>query len=222
MESDLDHPAIRASARSLEEHFRGARKGPLPPLRNPHHEPKVDVALEGSAVPAAVLIPIVSYEAGLALLLTRRHHSISSPGHIAFPGGRADETDSTAEETALREAEEEIALARSKVRVLGRLGDYYSHSGFRIAPVVGLVAPPLRLTPRPGEVEEILEIPLSFALDPSSYQLRRSPSEEPRAYFILDHQGVVVAGPTVSLLIGLYEELLKTHRKPDFQAAPVS
>jgi 8-oxo-dGTP pyrophosphatase MutT (NUDIX family) len=161
-----------------------------------------------------VLIPIVVGAEGLGVLLTRRHESISYGGHICFPGGRCDPADAGPEQTALREAEEEIALDPRSVRLIGRLGDYVTHSGFRIQPVVGLVTPPLRLTPRFGEVEEILEVPLDTVLDSRSYRLRESvwtnsrESTEARAHFYLEHGGAIVAGPTVSLMMGLYEELL--------------
>ena len=71
--------------------------------------------------------------------------------------------------------------------------------------------PPLELVPRAGEVEAIFEIPLHRALDSRSYRLHRVGD---RAHFSLEHRGTVVAGPTVSILMGLYEELLKTHPPP--------
>lgn len=212
IESGFHHPPLRVTPKTLEDHFRSPVGRARAPLRNPHHEPKVDAAARRRAVPAAVLIPIVERGADLTLLLTRRHHSISYPGHICFPGGRSEPGDVDAEDTALREAEEETALDRGRVRVIGRLGEYVSHSGFRITPVAGLVTPPLELVPRAGEVEEILEIPLQHVLDSSSYGLRRAPTAEPRAHFYLSYEGAVITGPTVSLLMGFYEELLKTHR----------
>jgi 8-oxo-dGTP pyrophosphatase MutT (NUDIX family) len=210
IESDFRHPPLRATARSLAAHFRSPAARIRAPLRNPHHESKVSRAARARATPAAVLIPIVLGRPEASLLLTRRHAAISFPGHSAFPGGRCDPADGSPEETALREAEEEIALDRGRVRVLGRLGDYVTHSGFRITPVVALVDPPLALAPREGEVEAIFEVPLRIALDARSYRLRGTPGGE-RAHFFLAHEGHDIAGPTVALLMGLYEELLKSH-----------
>ena len=180
-------------------------------MRNPHREPRVDVAARARAIPAAVLIPIVVREPGLGVLLTRRHEQISHPGHICFPGGRWDPEDADAEGAALREAQEEIALQPSDVRVIGRLGEYFTHSGFCIHPVVGLIDPLLGLAPRAGEVEEILEVPLDYLLDSETYRLRAVGSSEERAHYFVEHRGAYIAGPTVSLLMGFYEELLWSH-----------
>jgi hypothetical protein len=92
--------------------------------------------------------------------------------------------------------------------VIGRLGDYVSHSGYRISPILAVLDPPLRLAPADGEVEEILEIPLDTVLDSRSYRLESVTSEPARGYFVLEHQGARVTGPTVSVMIGLYEALL--------------
>jgi 8-oxo-dGTP pyrophosphatase MutT (NUDIX family) len=206
--SELRHPRLRLDVAALEAHFRSERAQLRTPLRNPHHEPRVDAVQRRAAVPAAVLIPVVVRGPEMSLLLTRRHEQISYAGHICFPGGRCDDGDAGPIDTALRETHEEIGLARNSVRVLGQLGDYVSHSGFRIQPVVGLVEPPLQLVPAEGEVDEILEFPLDTVLDSASYRLRDSTWAEARAHFYIEHGGAVVAGPTVSLMIGLYEELL--------------
>jgi 8-oxo-dGTP pyrophosphatase MutT (NUDIX family) len=131
---------------------------------------------------------------------------------LCFPGGRRDVGDASVEATALREAQEEIALDPRQVRVVGRLGDYVTHGGDRIAPVVALLAPPLDLVPREGEVEEIVEIPLSAVFRSDSYCLARHAPATDDAHFFLEYRGAVISGPTVSILMGLYEELLKTHR----------
>lgn len=209
--SDFRHPPIVATARSLREHFASEAARSLTPLRNPHHEAKVDEAARRRATPAAVLIPIVLREPDPTILFTRRHEEISYPGHFCFPGGRCDAGDESVEATALREAREEIALDPRCVQVVGRLGDYVTHSGYRIAPVVALVKPPLALAPQEGEVEEIVEIPLAFALRSDSYHLVRHAPDAPRAHFFLEYEAVVVTGPTVSILMGFYEALLATH-----------
>jgi hypothetical protein len=102
---------------------------------------------------------------------------------------------------------------------VGRLGDYVTHSGYRIAPVVGLLNPPLDLVPREREVDEIVEIPFSRIFRSDSYCLARRAPGTTDAHFFLEFRGAVVSGPTVSLLMGLYEQLLETHCDRDFSGA---
>jgi 8-oxo-dGTP pyrophosphatase MutT (NUDIX family) len=211
--SPFHRPRLRVTPDSLEAHFASEHAQLRAPLPNPHHEPKVGPEERRRATPAAVLIPVVLRTPEPSLLLTRRSAGISHPGHIAFPGGRSDPGDASPEQTALREAEEEIGLARDRVRLIGRLGDYVTHSGFRIAPVVGLVRPPLDLVAHEAEVEEIVEVPLARVFDASSYRLQRVAEDAPRAYYSLEWDGIVVTGPTVSILMGLYDELVKTHTR---------
>ena len=79
---------------------------------------------------AAVLVPI--YEAGdrLHLIMTRRPEDMRShPGDVVFPGGMIDPADDGPVQTAVREAEEEVGLARSDiVEILGALAPVHTRS----------------------------------------------------------------------------------------------
>ena len=83
----------------------------------------------------------------LRVLLTRRRAQLRRhAGEVAFPGGRRDDSDGSLLETALREAEEEIGLARERVLPLGALGVAHTLStNYAVYPVVAL----LRDGPRP-------------------------------------------------------------------------
>lgn len=212
-DTPLARPALRPDADSLRAHFASEVARARRPLPNPHVEPRVTAAERARAVPAAVLLAVVAHANGPTLIVTRRHERISFAGHWVFPGGRCDPDDATAVDAALREAEEEIGLDPARVEVLGCLGDYVSHSGFRIAPVVALVAPPVALSPHPDEVEAIAELPLARALDPANWFLYRLPGRPGRAHFALDggDGDVMLTGATASLAIGLYAQLLATH-----------
>ncbi|HEY7255460.1 MAG TPA: CoA pyrophosphatase [Solirubrobacterales bacterium] len=99
----------------------------------------------------------------------RRH-----AGEISFPGGRQDPADPDLVGTALREAEEEIALARGDVVLSGALpptGTFVT--GYRIHPFVGRIPDPadLDLEPNPAEVETLLTFSLEI-LD-QGYAMRR-------------------------------------------------
>lgn len=120
---------------------------------------------------AAVLIPVIARQPELTVLLTKRTDQLSShKGQIAFPGGRIDDTDPSPEAAALREAQEETGLDPALAEVLGRLPDYYTGSGYRIAPIVGLIDPAAELAANPGEVDYLFEVPLGFLMDPANHR----------------------------------------------------
>lgn len=158
---------------------------------------------------AAVLVPIVEHAFGLSVIFTKRtSHLKAHSGQVSFPGGRAEPEDPTPEFTALREAQEEIGLPMERVEVLGRLSEYHTRTGFRITPVIGLVKPPLELTPDPREVEEVFEVPLAFLLDPKNHQRQtRELQGQTVGYYVLQFEQRIIWGATAGMLINLYRQL---------------
>jgi 8-oxo-dGTP pyrophosphatase MutT (NUDIX family) len=121
----------------------------------------------GAKRPAAVLVPLVERAGGLTVLLTQRtQHLHAHAGQVAFPGGRVDEGDIDAVDTALRETQEEIGVTRDHIRIIGRLDTYETITGFHVVPIVGLVTPPFEVIPDPFEVADVFEVPLAFFMDP--------------------------------------------------------
>ncbi|MTD25690.1 CoA pyrophosphatase [Erwinia sorbitola] len=113
---------------------------------------------------AAVLVPIIAH-AEPTLLLTRRAASLRKhAGQVAFPGGMKDSSDSSLVETALREAQEEVAIPPEAVSVIGVLPPVTSSTGFQVTPVVGVVRPGLNWHANEDEVESVFEMPLYEAL----------------------------------------------------------
>ena len=158
---------------------------------------------------AAVLIPVIAHPAELTVLFTQRTTSLRShAGQVSFPGGRAEPEDPSVEFTALREAGEEIGLAPERVEVLGRLADYHTRTGYRVAPVIGLVAPPLELAPDPREVDQVFEVPLAFLLDPLNLQ-RRTREFQGRTvgFYVFEYQDRTIWGATAGILVNLYRML---------------
>lgn len=164
---------------------------------------------EAASTAAAVLIPVVAHPERLTVLFTRRTtHLKSHAGQVSFPGGRAEPGDASAEFTALREAAEEIGLAADRVEILGRLPDYRTRTGFRVTPVVGVIRPPLELTPDPREVETVFEVPLEFLLDERNRERRtRQFQGLSVGFYVYEYQGHVIWGATAGMLVNLHRML---------------
>ena len=155
--------------------------------------------------PAAVLVPVVVRDTGPTVLLTQRTaHLRDHAGQVSFPGGRSEESDASAEATALREAEEEVGLLASQIEILGRLPEYRTGTGFVITPVVGLVTPPLNLKLDDFEVAEVFETPLEFLLDTANHQRQSIEVRGARhEYWAMPWQGYFIWGATAGMLVTL-------------------
>ena len=153
--------------------------------------------------PAAVLVAITD-RASPGLILTLRHADMRThAGQVAFPGGRIDDGE-TPREAALREAEEELALDRAHVRLLGEADPYRTVTGFAVTPVVGIVPPDLVLTPNPLEVEEWFEAPLDFVLDPINQQRMSTEFKgRMRHYYQINWNNRRIWGATAAMLVNL-------------------
>ena len=196
----------------------GTRSAPAGPqaaarLRGDHDlNPAFDPELYDPGRPlrdAAVLVPIVDRPAGLTVLLTRRSpHLPDHAGQISFPGGGIDPGDADAEAAALREAEEEIGLARRHVTLIGRLDTYLVRTGFSVVPVVGLLRPPFDLRAEAGEVDEIFEVPLPFFLEPASRLLHsRMFRGAERFFYAYPYGDYYIWGATAGILSNLCDVL---------------
>jgi 8-oxo-dGTP pyrophosphatase MutT (NUDIX family) len=211
------HPALSGYPRYSAEEFR--RRAEAHISDNPGHfldygdykiNPGAEIGLDGLELKdAAVLIPVVENGDDALVIFTQRTSSLRKhSGQIAFPGGKLD-ADETPEFAALREAEEEIGLARGKVEILGRLDPYRTVTGFDVMPVVGAVTPPLALRPDPTEVADIFEVPLVFFLDAANHQrhTRTLTSGATRAYYAMPYGDRYIWGATAGMLLNLYEVL---------------
>ena len=127
-----------------------------------------DLTAADTLLPAAVLIAVTD-RADPGVILTQRTDTMSRhPGQIAFPGGRIDPGEDVVT-AALREAEEEIALPRDRVRVIGEADSYRTVTGFQVTPVIGIIPPDLVFTPSEAEVASVFEVPLAFLLDEANH-----------------------------------------------------
>jgi 8-oxo-dGTP pyrophosphatase MutT (NUDIX family) len=163
--------------------------------------------LDGAKIdyrPAAVLIAITDRPNPGVILTLRPSWLRSHAGQVAFPGGKIDADDADAIAAALREAHEEIALPTEHVSILGEADPYFSGSGYRIAPVIGVIPPDLPLEANPEEVEELFEVPLDFLLDPANAQMRSAIWQgQERQYYDMDWQGRRIWGVTAGIIANL-------------------
>jgi 8-oxo-dGTP pyrophosphatase MutT (NUDIX family) len=158
---------------------------------------------------AAVLIPVVDRDGGATVLLTQRtEHLRSHSGQVAFPGGRIDVEDGTAERAAIRETHEETGIGERHIEIVGRMPDYVTGSGYRINPVLGILDPGFDLAPNPDEVAHVFEVPLSFLMDPANHECQsRMWQGRERFFYSMDYDGYRVWGVTAGIVRSLYERL---------------
>jgi 8-oxo-dGTP pyrophosphatase MutT (NUDIX family) len=157
--------------------------------------------------PAAVLIPVIDRPQP-QVLLTLRTELPSHPGQIAFPGGKIDPQDRSPAEAALREAAEEIGLARTLIEPIGYLDLYLTFSGYRILPTLARVAPDYSLALCEAEVADAFEVPLAFLMDAQNHSLRsREWKGVTRRYYAMPFGERYIWGVTAGILRNLYERI---------------
>ncbi len=134
-----------------------------------------------------------------ALILTRRNANLKShSGQWALPGGHRDAGE-TAVDTALRELDEEVGLSLTPDRVLGRLDDFTTRSGFVITPVVVWGGDHVELTPNPAEVASIHRIPLTEFMRADAPLIENIP-ESSAPLLLMPVGSTCIAAPTAALL----------------------
>jgi 8-oxo-dGTP pyrophosphatase MutT (NUDIX family) len=112
-------------------------------------------------VAAAVLVPLYISNGDLHTVFTKRNADLRRhAGEISFPGGRRDDREKL-QETALREAEEEIGLVPRDVQIVGALPPTGTIvTNYAIYPFVGLIEPGAQFRPNPIEVDSVVELSL--------------------------------------------------------------
>jgi len=175
-----------------------------------HLNPDVTSALRTMPLrDAAVLVPVVDRPDQPSVLLTQRTMNLRThSGQVAFPGGRIDPDDGTAEIAAIRECGEETGIGPEHIEIVGRLPDYIAGSGFRIAPVLSVVRPGFEIRPNPAEVDAVFEVPLSFLMDEANHgRGRRVVSGYMRNYFEMPYGDCYIWGVTAGIIRLMYERL---------------
>jgi len=163
---------------------------------------------EQAVTPAAVLVPIVDRPEPTVILTLRPETMRKHAGQVSFPGGRIDPEDDGPVSAALREAEEEIALPRSAVEVVGTADPYRTITGYEVTPVLGVVRPDMPLVPHAPEVAAIFEAPLAYLLDPERQIVRTVEWRgRQRCFYEIEWQGRRIWGATAAMIVNLSRRL---------------
>jgi 8-oxo-dGTP pyrophosphatase MutT (NUDIX family) len=171
-----------------------------------HFQPRL---LQTRRPQAAVLVAITN-EPDPKVVLTQRAAKLSShSGEVAFAGGKQDATDPDLGFTALREAHEEIGLEPSEVEIIGQMGQVMSKHQLVVTPFVGLIDPDAPLTPNPGELDAVFNVPLKFFLTDHRHHtdeiVFKGKSRYVPAY---QYDGYLIWGLTAYILVELLNECL--------------
>jgi 8-oxo-dGTP pyrophosphatase MutT (NUDIX family) len=182
---------------------------PLKPTRSDYDlNPSARALAPSRLVPASVLLPIVARAEPTMLFTRRSEHMRRHAGQVSFPGGGAQDSDTSLVATALRELMEETGIAADFVSVEGFLDVYETVTGYAVLPVVGLLREGFALAPDANEVAHVFEVPLAYFLDPAN---RREHILEwkggMRRVYAFEVETHYIWGATASILVNLAERL---------------
>jgi 8-oxo-dGTP pyrophosphatase MutT (NUDIX family) len=119
---------------------------------------------------AAVLLPLTYFQNEWHILFTRRTDRVEShKGQVSFPGGASDEGETTPEQTALRETQEEIGVHPTAIQIVGRLSRMITISKYRVSPIVGVIPFPYAFKVANVEVARVFTIPLLWLANKNNY-----------------------------------------------------
>jgi 8-oxo-dGTP pyrophosphatase MutT (NUDIX family) len=187
-----------------------AHQGMAHPVRKVIPNKDLDIHRE-----AGVLITLFEKTPGnMHVIFIRRgssHEHDKHAGQIGFPGGKREANDRDMMFTAMREAEEEIALDLSGIDILGPLTPLYiTVSKYLVHPFVAYAWEPPVLARQESEIEEILELPLA---EFKSASVRQETRIQLASNITLNHvpcflvNGHVIWGATAMIMNELLEVL---------------
>ncbi len=203
---------IKSLSQSLQKPLPGKRaQRKMEPYGKALREEAFETDLDPK--PSAVLVLLYPYKSrAYTVLMQRNEYEGAHSAQISFPGGRKDKGDASPQHTALREAEEELGIDKSKVKLIGSLSELYiPRSRFLVQPFVGYLEERPVFKPDKNEVQSIIEAPLNLFINESIIKekiirVSNTSLKVKAPYF--DVNGHVVWGATAAMLSEL-QEILK-------------
>ncbi len=151
---------------------------------------------------AAVLVPLTFYAGEWQLLFTRRADMMNEhSGQVAFPGGHCDPQDKNFEETALREADEEIGLKAKDIQILGRINEVRTVTNFEITPVVGVFPWAYAFSVSCNEVARVFTMPLNWLANSENYWQFQHPQAQHPTIAYHPYDGELLWGATARITV---------------------
>ncbi len=180
--------------------------------QNLNYYPPLPGIGSNSILPAAVLMPLFHEQGTWKLLFIKRsHHEYDHhSGQIAFPGGQADQTDTSLIDTALREAAEEIGIDPEDVEILGQSCPITTVTNYEVTPIVGIMPWPYPLKLSRIEVDRVITIPVAWLANPNNHQTKswKSPSNPTKGIpviFFKEFEGETLWGATAQIVMDFLE-----------------
>jgi len=141
-------------------HIKMAPKGRIEELKN------FDLTTKTPRIAAVMMLFYPKNGKTHLVLIVRNAYNGVHSSQIAFPGGKYEATDSSFEETALRETHEEVGIFPDKIKVIKHFTPMYiPPSNFLVHPFLGIAKEELSFYPDIREVADIIELPLSVFLN---------------------------------------------------------
>lgn len=160
-----------------------------------------------------LLIPLKKQPYQILLIRRTKRKKDKHSGEISFPGGVFDSTkDKNYEDTALREVEEELGIHREKIKIIGCLDDHLTPKGFIITPFVGYLKKSVNMIKQEDEVEEIIQIPVSFFTNKENFKEKtymiKSDKIGVGKFRYTDHNGIkyVIFGATSHIIVNYIDK----------------
>ena len=141
------------------------------------------------------------------ILIKRTTYDGPHSGQVSFPGGKREPFDKSIEETALREAQEEIGVDISTVTIIGTLSPLYIPvSNHIVTPIVAVMPKPKNISPNLQEVEYTISVDLQQfkqkdRVSVKTINIENNPTSAP--FYSIDQE--VIWGATAMIISELTE-----------------